>query len=120
MTSRIEIRPGDFSLLLGTSKLTWRVGGFYEAHGVQVRLTAQHVSAAIFGVGGSTASDVFQDARTTMDLTTSYQITPQMSVYFKPKNLLNTPLRYYEGSKNRPIQREFYEISYEGGFRFTF
>jgi TonB-dependent receptor len=120
VTSRIEIRPGDFSLLPGTSKLTWNVGGFYEAHGVQVRIAAQHVSAAIFGIGGSSATDVFQDARTTADLTTSYALTPQLSVYFNAKNLLNTPLRYYEGSKNRPIQREFYDISYEGGFRFTF
>ncbi len=126
VTSRIEIRAAtptsaaDFSLLPGTSRLTWNIGGFYEAHGVQVRLAAQHVSAAIFGVGGSFATDVYQDARTTLDLTSSYALTPQMSIYFNAKNLLNTPLRYYEGSQNRPIQREFYDISYEGGFRFTF
>jgi|GEM_PF-6616689 len=30
------------------------------------------------------------------------------------------PLRYYEGSPNRPIQREFYDIAYEGGVRASF
>ncbi|QXQ07633.1 TonB-dependent receptor [Sphingosinicellaceae bacterium] len=118
--SRIEIRPGEFSLLPGTSKLTWNVGGFYEAHGVQVRIAAQRVSAAIFGVGGSAGADVFQDARLTADLTSSYQVTRNVQVYFNARNLLNTPLRYYEGTPNRPIQREFYDVSYEGGVRLQF
>ncbi len=118
--SRIEIRPGDFSVLPGTSKLTWNVGGFYEAHNIQLRISAQHVSAAIFGIAGSAGFDVFQDARTTVDLTSSYAITPQMSVYFNAKNLANTPLRYYEGFTNRPIQREYYDISYEAGVRLHF
>jgi len=117
--SNIEIRPGEFSLLPGTSKWTWNMGAFYEAHNVQLRLSAQRVSAAIFGIGGP-GTDVFQDARTTLDLTSSYAVTPQMSVYFNARNLLNTPLRYYEGSSNRPIQREFYLASYEAGFRFKF
>ena len=115
--SKIEIRPGEFSLLPGTSKYTWNVGGFYEAHGLQLRLAAQHVSAAIFGVGGGAGFDVFQDARTTLDFTSSCDFNKHLQVYFNAKNLLNTPLRYYEGSANRPIQREFYEISYEAGVR---
>jgi len=115
--SKIEIRPGEFSLLPGTSKYTWNLGGFYEAHGLQLRLAAQHVSAAIFGVGGGAGGDVFQDARTTLDLTTSYDVDRRLQVYLNAKNLLNTPLRYYEGSVDRPIQREFYEVSYEAGVR---
>ena len=118
--SRIEIRPGDFSLLPGTSKWTWNIGGFYEAHDIQLRLAAQRVSAAIFGAGSETGLDVFQDSRLTLDLTASYQVTHNLNVYFNARNLTNTPLRYYEGSANRPIQREFYDASYEGGVRFRF
>lgn len=118
--SKIQIRPGENSLLPGTSKLTWNVGGFYEAHGAQVRIAAQRVSEAIFGVGDAAGLDVFEDARLTVDLTSSYQITKHFAVYFNAKNLTNEPLRYYEGSRNRPIQREFYDISYEGGVRATF
>ncbi len=33
-------------------------------------------------------------------------------VYFNAKNLLNTPLRYFEGSSNRPIRREFYDATF--------
>jgi hypothetical protein len=36
-------------------------------------------------------------------------------VYFNAKNLTNAPLRFYEGSPNRPIQREYYDVTLEGG-----
>ncbi|HZZ33570.1 MAG TPA: hypothetical protein VFE10_16435, partial [Phenylobacterium sp.] len=102
----------------GTSKVTWNLAGFYEAHGIQARLSSQFVSASLFGLGGDKSLDVIQDKRLTMDFTSSYQISPKLNVYFNAKNLLNTPLRYYEGSADRPIQREFYGPTFEAGVRF--
>jgi TonB-dependent receptor len=108
----------QFGLLPGTSKVTWNLAGFYEAHGVQARLSAEYVSHSLFGLGGDKSLDVLQDKRLTMDFTSSYKINPRLTVYFNAKNLLNTPLRYYEGSPDRPIQREFYDVTYEAGVRF--
>jgi TonB-dependent receptor len=107
-------------LLPGTSRITWNVAGFYEGHGVQLRLAAQYVSHSLFGLGGDKALDTLQDARTTMDFTSSYQVEPGWTLFFNIKNLLNTPLRYYEGRSDRPIQREFYDLTYEGGVRAKF
>jgi TonB-dependent receptor len=107
-------------LLPGTSQVTWNIAGFYEAHGLQLRLAAQYVSHSLFGLGGDKALDTIQDDRTTLDFTSSYQVTSQFQVFFNVKNLLDTPLRYYEGSSNRPIQREFYDVTYEGGVRAKF
>ncbi|MBV8972258.1 MAG: TonB-dependent receptor [Sphingomonadaceae bacterium] len=132
--SRVQIRDaltnnaGDpagplgasYSALPGTSKFTYNIATFYEAHKVQFRLSLLHVDAAIFQVGGADGLDVFEDARTTLDLTASYQVLPKMSVYFNAKNLLNTPLRYYEGYNSKTIQREYYDISYEAGVRLAF
>ncbi len=126
--SKVQIRdsltngglPASYSALPGTSKFTYNIAGFYEAHKVQLRLALLHVDAAIFQVGGADGLDVFEDARTTLDLTTSYQVLPHMAVYFNAKNLLNTPLRYYEGYNSKTIQREFYDISYEAGVRLAF
>jgi hypothetical protein len=41
-------------------------------------------------------------------------------VYFEAKNLLNTPLRYYEGLPDRPLQQEFYDVTVEGGVRVNY
>jgi TonB-dependent receptor len=112
--------PGSFAALPGTSQFTYNIAGFYEAHKIQARLSLLHVDSTIFVVGPSDGRDVFEDARTTLDLTTSYQLRPQLAVYFNAKNLLDTPLRYYEGYNNKTIQREFYGITYEAGVRLTF
>jgi TonB-dependent receptor len=104
-------------LLPGTSPITWNVAGFYEDYGVQLRLAAEYVEHSLFGLGGDKSLDVIQDNRLTLDFTSAYQIDKRWSVYFQAKNLLNTPLRYYEGEPFRPIQREFYDITYEAGVR---
>lgn len=74
----------------------------------------------LFGVGGSRATDVFQDSRYTLDFNASYDIMPGMQVFINAKNLTNAPLRFYEGSPNRPIQREFYNATLEGGVKLKF
>ena len=114
--------PGrnEYGALPGTSKVTWNLAGFYEAHNVEVRLSAEYVSHSLFGLGGDQALDVIQDNRLTLDLASSFKINKNFSIYFDAKNLLNTPLRYYEGSPDRPIQREFYDVTVEGGVRATF
>jgi hypothetical protein len=40
--------------------------------------------------------------------------------YFNAKNLTNAPLRFYEGAPNRPIQREFYDATFEAGVKIHF
>jgi|GEM_PF-2340762 len=55
-----------------------------------------------------------------MDFTSSYQFTPNSTGYFNVKNLLDTPLRYYQGTRNYPIQREIYGQTFEAGIRAKF
>jgi TonB-dependent receptor len=110
----------EYGLLPGTSQVTWNLAGFYEAYGVQARLAAEYVSASLFGLGGDKSLDTIQDNRLTLDFSSSYKINQHWALYFEAKNLLNTPLRYYEGSPNRPLQREFYDATYEAGVRVHF
>ncbi len=41
-------------------------------------------------------------------------------MYFNGKNLTNSPLRFYEGRNDRPIQREYYEYTLEAGVSVSF
>lgn len=111
----------ESGLLPGTSRQTWNLAGFYEAHGVQVRLAGEYVSRELFGLGGQKSLDVIQDDRLTMDFSSSYQITSSWTVYFNAKNLTNEPLRFHYGAGTRfPIQREYYDVTYEAGLRTKF
>jgi TonB-dependent receptor len=107
----------QYGPLPGTSRVTWNVAAFYEANAIQARLAAEYVSHSLFGLGGDKSLDTIQDARLTLDMTTSYQLTNHLGVYFNAKNLTNTPLRYYQGSSDLPIQREFYDVTIESGIR---
>jgi hypothetical protein len=42
------------------------------------------------------------------------------SLYFNAKNPANSPPRFYEGSTNRPIQREYFEYTLEAGISVAF
>ena len=111
---------GRKQALPATSKYTANAALYYEAHGVQLRLAAQYVGKNLFGIGDGPDTDVYQSARTTLDFTSSLALTKNVRVYFNVKNLTNEPLRIYEASENRPIQREFYDATYEGGVKFKF
>lgn len=118
--TRVELRPGEFGALPAASNLTFNAGAYYEKYGAKIRLSTSYVGESLFAIGGSASTDVYQDKRFSVDLTSSYDLTHNASVYFNAKNLTNTPLRYYEGSTDRPIQREFYDITYEFGVRLNF
>lgn len=119
--SLIQLHPtGGRQPLPATSKYTWNAAAYYEAHGVKLRLSAQYVGKNLFGIGDDRLTDVYQSPRTTLDLTSSLEVRHGVALYFNVKNLTNAPLRIYEASPDRPIQREFYDETYEGGVKFKF
>ena len=117
VTSSGAPRPGEEHALPGTSPTTFNVAAFYEAYGLSLRLAGQYVAHSLYQVGGSRATDQFEDSRFTLDFTSSYDITSDWSAYFNVRNLTNAPLRIYEGAPNWPIQREFYDQTFEAGVR---
>lgn len=113
--------------LPGTFEYTGNAALFYEKGPVNLRLAMQYESKALFGVGGSPTAftytsiptDVYQDKRVTFDLSGSYEFTRNVKLYASVKNLTDAPLRFYEGTSNRPIQREYYGQTYEAGVKVT-
>lgn len=110
----------EYGFLPGASRVTANFAGFYEAHGVAVRVSGQYVGKELFSLGGSKATDTIQDNRLTLDFASSYRINGNWTVYFNAKNLTNAPLRFYMGAPSFPIQREFYDVTYEAGVKARF
>lgn len=117
VSSSVAVREGEKIALPGTFKYTGNAALFYEHGPIKLRLAGQYESKALFGVGGSRATDIFQDKRFTLDLNGGYHATSHVELYANVKNLTNAPLRFYEGSANRPIQRELYDVTIEGGVK---
>ena len=118
--SAIEIRPGENSTLPSSSKNTWNVAAFYEQNGLGLRLAAYSTSADLFFIGSQKSGDVYNATRTSMDFGSTYAFTDHLQAYFNVKNLLDTAHKFYQGTYERVIQREFYGQSYQIGVRFDY
>ena len=118
--SKAEIRPGEELALPGTARYTGNLGLLYQTKKVQLQLSGEYVGASIFGAGSSAATDVYENAHTTLDFSGRYYFNPAISMYFNGKKLTNSPLRFYEGRNDRPIQREYYEYTLEAGVSVSF
>jgi TonB-dependent receptor len=118
--SAIEIRPGENSTLPSASKNTWNVAAFYEKYGLGLRLAAYSTSADLFSIGSQKSGDVYNATRTSMDFGSTYAFTEHWVGYFNAKNLLDTAHKFYQGTYERVIQREFYGQTYQIGVRFDY
>jgi TonB-dependent receptor len=115
--SHLDIRPGEDHTLPSAPRNTFNAAVFYERGPLNMRLAASYVGASLWSVGGSAATDVYTASRLSLDFGASYQATKNVGLYVDVKNILNTPLKFYEGSPNRPIQREFYGPTILAGLR---
>ncbi len=62
----------------------------------------------------------YYDEVTYLDFNGSYAITEQIRFFVDAKNLLNQPLRYYAGIKERTYQQEFYSWNMNFGVKYDF
>ncbi len=97
------------SILPSTSRITGNFEMLYTHAGLSLTLGAYYTSRNIFAMGPSAATDVWTQARFSVDFGGSYQLSEQVSTYLNVKNLTNTALKFTEGQgEDRVIQREFY------------
>ena len=121
VSSEAQIRPGETEQLPSTSNNNFNVALTYEKGPVEFRFATAYVSRNLYAFGSSRATDIFASPRFRVDMGSSYAINRQVSVYFDAKNLTDTPLQFTEGPTNsRPIQREFYDVTYLAGWRANF
>jgi TonB-dependent receptor len=117
--SRFDIRPGEHSQLPLTSRNTGNLAVFYEKDGLGLRLGAYYVSRNLFQVVAP-GLDIFTEDRTTVDFGATYALDKNLSLYANAKNLSNEPLKFTEGSSNRPIQREYYNVTLQAGINLNY
>lgn len=104
--------------LIGTSKLTYNLSGYYEQGKISTRLSYNYRSHFYLGI--SSATPIYQDNYATLDGTFSYALTPHISIALDAQNLLHAKLYYYNVSKDIP--RAYYDNgqSFYLGVRFKY
>lgn len=101
-------REGSKATLPGQSKSLGNVALSYEKSGFSGRLSLNYHGKYIDAVGGSAEEDVFYDDHMQLDVSASQRLTRRLRLSLELINLTDEPLRYYEGTSDRPIQEEHY------------
>lgn len=108
--------------LPGSPKHTANLSVYFEKYGISARMSFNYASAFIDEMGASKFYDRYYDNVKYMDFNISYTFgkKTKFTVYADLTNLLNQPLRYYQGSKDFTMQQEYYGVKFNGGVKMTF
>ena len=116
---RLGIKDGDDVKVAGSPEHTANASMFFEKSGINLRLSYNFASAFIDHMSTSRALDRYYDKVGYLDLNASYTWgkKTKFTVYANANNLLNQPLRYYQGEKNRTMQVEYYGVRLNAGVK---
>lgn len=118
-----EGRENEEGLSLpGSPEHTANLSLYFEKHGISARLSFNYASSFIDEMGQSKFYDRYYDAVKYMDFNIGYTFgkKTKITVYADCTNLLNQPLRYYQGTKEHTMQAEYYGVKVNGGIKLNF
>jgi TonB-dependent receptor len=96
---------------------------FYDKHGFQIRAAVNYRGSYLLGLGQSQggtfgAEPVYVDKQTTVDVSTSYDFTPNFTIFGEVTNLTNANYSTHGRFTDQPLDIYNYGRRYTAGVRF--
>ena len=113
-----EGREDEELALPGSPQHTLNASLAYESKKFTARASLNYASDFIDEVGSESFSDTYYDEATYLDFNMSYSATPRLVIYANVNNILNQPLRYFQGISERTFQAEYYNVRFDLGLKF--
>lgn len=104
--------------LPGSPEHTLNASLAYEGKKFTSRLSYNFASDFIAEVGGEAFSDIYYDAVNYLDFNFNYNVNQNFNIYLNVNNILNQPLRYYQGISDRVYQQEYYNVRFDIGLKY--
>ncbi len=108
--------------MTGSPEHTANASLYYENKGMNLRLSYNFASDFVDEFGTVAALDRYYDKVNYLDFNASYTLGQKYKTtfYLEVNNLLNQPLRYYQGNKERTMQTEYYGMRLNAGVKINF
>ena len=119
-TSEAEYFDRDATSLPGQAANVGNIGLSYEKSGFGAKLAANFHGEYIAEIGGDEDEDIYYADNTQIDFSASYNLKNKYKLYVDVTNITNTPLVYYMGDPEFPIQRELYSFGVRAGLKVDF
>ena len=103
--------------LAGAVENMYNLSLAYETDKVFARISYNYAGEQLDELGGDAWEDRYYDEQKFLDLNASYNLTDKIRLFAEAKNLTNQPLRYYQGSKEKTMQLEYYQMSWNLGLK---
>lgn len=116
------VDEGEDIQMTGSPEHTANASLYYEKKGLNVRLSYNFASEFVDEFGTVAALDRYYDKVNYLDANASYTFGDKFKTtfYVEANNLLNQPLRYYQGTKERTMQAEYYGVRLNAGVKINF
>ena len=116
------VDEGEDIQMTGSPEHTANASLYYEKKGLNVRLSYNFASEFVDEFGTVAALDRYYDKVNYLDANASYTFGDKFKTtfYVEANNLLNHPLRYYQGTKERTMQAEYYGVRLNAGVKINF
>ena len=116
------VDEGEDIQMTGSPEHTANASLYYEKKGLNVRLSYNFASEFVDEFGTVAALDRYYDKVNYLDANAGYTFGDKFKTtfYVEANNLLNHPLRYYQGTKDRTMQAEYYGVRLNAGVKINF
>lgn len=115
-------RSADGIQLPGTPEHTVNASLYFENKRLTATLSYNYASSFLDNeeMGMTAFTDRYYDSVNYLDANVSVRVTKYLALFAEVGNLLNQPLRYYQGTKERVRQAEYYGIRFSVGAKVRF
>ncbi len=117
---QIEDREDDDLTLPGTPENTLNASLYYEGKKLSARLSYNYAGEFVGEYSDKAFEDVYYDQVSYLDFNTSFKFNKSFTLFAEVNNILNTPLRYYQGESQYTYQAEYYNVKINFGLKFNF
>jgi TonB-dependent receptor len=116
---QIEDRNDEDLTLPGTPEHNMNASLFYEGNKFSARISYNYASDFIDEFSDKSFEDRYYDKVSYLDFNASYKFNNKFNIFAEVNNILNTPLRYYQGYSEYTMQAEYYDVKINIGLKFN-
>ena len=120
MDSEFTLPDGRVAAVPRQADELYNMAVYYDNGVFAARIALNHKGEYIEEYGDDANSDRIYGDYTSIDLTTTWNVTDNLMLYLEASNLNNEPLQYFIGTPERPAQVEFYGMRGQAGFKYSF
>ena len=120
----VEGREDEELQIPGSPKHLINLSLAYDTKKFDIRVSYNHASAFRDGEEGGYGEEAFYDRWydkvNYLDVSSNIKLSRNLDLYVEVNNILDQPLRYYQGVEDRTMQAEYYGLRTKAGLKFNF